>query len=50
MQINNMKIKFNKSYNKWRVITPDYRVLEEFDKEKDAINCAKSILDFVKKI
>lgn len=49
MQINNLKIKYNKTYEKWQVIDPDKRVLEEFDTEKEAIYCARGIRDFVTK-
>jgi len=48
MQINNLKIRYSKLYGKWQVVSPDKRVLEEFDYEVDARNCAKSIIDFVK--
>ena len=48
MQINNLKIKWNKLYLKWQVVAPDKRVLEEFDKQVDAENCAKTITDFVR--
>jgi hypothetical protein len=48
-QVNNMKIKYNKIYNKYQVITPDGRTLEEFDTEEDAINWAKEQKDFIVK-
>lgn len=46
-QVNNMKIKFNKIYNKYQVVTPDGRVLEEFDTEKEATDWASKQKDFV---
>lgn len=49
MQINNLKIKFNKMYEKWQVINPDKRALEEFALKDNAIEYAKSIKDFVKR-
>ena len=48
-QVNNMKIKYSKLYNKYQVITPDGRVLEEFDTEEEAINWAKEQKDFLVK-
>ena len=48
MQINNLKIKWNKLYKKWDVVSPDGRILEQFDKSHDAVKCARSITDFVK--
>lgn len=48
MQINNLKIKFNKMYEKWQVITPDKRALEEFALKDNAIEYAKNTKDFVK--
>ncbi len=47
-QINNLKISYSKLYEKYQVITPDKRVLEEFEKEEDAIKWAKGIKDFVR--
>lgn len=50
MQVNNLKIKYSKLYNKYQVITLDNKtVLEEFETEKQAINCAKQIEDFTSK-
>lgn len=46
-QVNNMKIKFNKTYNKYQVVTPDGRVLEEFDTEEEAADWASKQKDFV---
>lgn len=48
-QVNNMKIKFNKTYNKYQVVTPDGRVLEEFDTKKEATDWASKQKDFVVK-
>lgn len=48
-QVNNMKIKYNKIYDKYDVITPDGRALEEFDTEEEAIEWAKEQKDFIKK-
>ena len=48
-QINNLKIKYSKLYEKYQVITSDKRVLEEFEKEEDAIKWAKEIKDFIRK-
>ena len=51
MQINNLKIKYSKLYNKYQVITLDNKtVLEEFKTEEQAIKCAKNIKDFIKNI
>lgn len=50
MQVNNLKIKYSKLYNKYQVITLDNKtVLEEFETEEQAINCAKQIEDFTSK-
>ena len=50
MQINNLKIKYSKLYNKYQVITLDNKtVLEEFKTEEQAIKCAK-ILKILLKI
>ena len=49
MQINNLKIVYSKLYGKWRVKTPDGRVLEEFRLKVDAVKCAKNLKDFVVK-
>ena len=48
-QVNNMKIKYSKTYDKYQVITPDGRVLEEFDTEKEATDWASKQKDFVAK-
>lgn len=49
MQINNLKIKYSKLYNKYQVITLDNKtVLEEFETEEQAIKCAKNIKNFIK--
>ena len=49
MQINNLKIKYSKLYNKYQVITLDNKTgLEEFKTEEQAIKCAKNIKDFIK--
>ena len=48
-QVNNMKIKYSKTYDKYQVITPDGRVLEEFDTEKEATDWASEQKDFVVK-
>lgn len=48
-QVNNMKIKYSKTYDKYQVITPDGRILEEFDTEKEAIDWASKQKDFVVK-
>ena len=48
-QVNNLKISYSKLYKKWQVITPDKRVLEEFEKEEDAIKWAKETKDFVRR-
>ena len=46
-QINNLIIKFNRIYEKYQVITPDKRVLEEFNTLQAAEDCAKTIKDFL---
>ena len=48
-QVNNMKINYNKIYDKFDVITPDGRALEEFDTEEEAIKWAKEQKDFISK-
>lgn len=48
-QINNLNIKFSRTYNKYLVETPDKRILEEFDTMENAIEWAKKIKDFTKK-
>ena len=48
-QVNNLKIKYSELYKKYQVITPDKRVLEEFQEEEDAIEWAKETKDFIKK-
>lgn len=47
-QINNLTISFSRKYNKFQVITPDKRVLEEFEYLQDAETFAKGITDFKK--
>lgn len=49
IQINNLKIKYNKLYNKYQVITPDKRVLEEFEDIEQAKDFARKIKDYKKK-
>lgn len=50
MQVNNLKIKYSKLYNKYQVITLDNKtVLEEFETEEQAINYAKQTQDFISK-
>ena len=48
IQVNNLKIKFNKLYNKWQVITPTKINLDEFDYRINAIEYAKRTTDFIK--
>ena len=47
MKINNLTIKECKASGMYQVISPSKIVLEEFRQESDAINFAKSTLDFV---
>lgn len=47
-QVNNLIIKFSRKYEKYQIVTPDKRVLEEFDTMEQAIECAKGITDFKK--
>lgn len=47
-QINNLKIYFNKNYEKWQVATLGGKVLEEFAHRRDAVNFAQATTDFVK--
>lgn len=49
MQINNLKIKYNKTYDKWQVITPNKVVLEEFDIQGLAKLFALQTKDFLKR-
>ena len=46
-QINNLKIKYNKLYNKYQVISPNKKVLEEFNLLINAIIFAKNTKDFI---
>ena len=48
MQINNIKIKFNKTYNKYQCISPHKIVLEEFSTIEEARQSCRSIKDFKK--
>lgn len=48
MQINNLKIKYNKLYNKYQVITPSKIVLEEFSKIGQAKQFCTETKDFLK--
>lgn len=47
-QINNLIIKFNRTYNKYQIIAPNKKILEEFDELKEAEEYAKSVKDFKK--
>ena len=47
-QVNNLIIKFSRKYEKYQIVTPDKRILEEFDTIEKAIECAKGITDFKK--
>lgn len=50
MQVNNLKIKYSKLYNKYQVITLDNKtILEEFETEEQAIEFAKETKDFINK-
>ena len=50
MQINNLKIKYSKLYNKYQVISLNNKIVfEEFDTEEQAIKYAKSTKDFINK-
>jgi hypothetical protein len=46
-QINNLKIKYSKLYKKYQVITPDKRVLEEFNALPHAEVFCKETEDFI---
>ena len=48
-RINNLIIKFSKKYNKFQVIAPNKKVLEEFEELLQAEKFAKNIKDFRKK-
>ena len=48
-QVNNLKIKYSKLYNKYQVVTPEKIIWEEFDTEQEAIAWAKITKDFVKR-
>lgn len=48
-QINNLKIKFSETYNKYQVETPDKRILEEFNTLEKAEEFARNTKDFRKK-
>jgi hypothetical protein len=47
--VNRLKIKYSKMYEKWQVIAPDGRVLEEFAKFQDAVKWAGDTKDFVRR-
>ena len=47
-QINNLIIKFNRTYEKYQVIAPNKKVLEEFETMEQACKYAKATLDFRK--
>lgn len=47
-QINNLKIRFNKFYEKWQVATLSGKILEEFSNRRDAVGFAQATPDFVK--
>ena len=49
VQINNLKIKWSKIYNKYQVITLDGRVLEEFNALPHAMVFCRETLDFIKR-
>jgi hypothetical protein len=49
MQINNLKIKFNKASGKWQVIAPDKRILEEYTDKGLACMFCNITRDFVKR-
>lgn len=48
-QKNNLKLRQDKMRDKWQVITPDKRILEEFTFEKDAILFMQDCKDFLHK-
>lgn len=48
-QINNLKLRWNKDYEKFQVVTPDGRVWEEFDSETEACAYMRETKDFVKR-
>lgn len=49
-QVNNLIIKYNKTYEKWQVIKPDKTtVLEEFNTLEQAEEWARTIKDFLVK-
>ncbi len=47
MQINNLKIKYSKIYQKWQIITPSKIILDEFECLLNAVDSAKNIKDFI---
>lgn len=46
-QVNNLKLRHDKIRDKWQVITPGKRILEEFRFEKDAILFMQDCYDFL---
>ena len=46
-KVNNLTVKHDKLHNKWVVVTPDKRILEEFAFENDAILFAQDTHDFL---
>ena len=48
-QINNLRIKWNRSRQQWQVLAPDDRVLEEFTHNIDAWKWAEKTKDFTRK-
>ena len=47
VQINNLKVAYNKLYGVWVVKSPDGRSLEQFKRKRSAIKWAKGLRDFV---
>ena len=46
MQINNLKYKYNKNTNRWQVIAPNKKVLEDFVEIGSAILYMEGTFDF----
>ena len=46
MQVNNLKTRYNKIYNRWQVIAPNKKVLEDFVEIGSAIVFMEETFDF----
>jgi hypothetical protein len=47
-QINNLKIKYSKFYEKYQVVTKNKKILEEFEELPKAVKFCEETEDFIK--